>query len=91
MKNISEYNHLIEKEMEKYRKESGKILKKFETIFNKGNMVATHHFSNVNPDMIRLIKSDLEKAGLVPEFIGNRPEGHIVLRVSLLRSAGYVA
>ena len=91
MKNISEYNHLIEKEMEKFRKESGKILKKFETIFNKGNMVATHHFSNANPEMIRLIKSELENAGFAPEFIGNRPEGHIVLRVSLLKSAGYVA
>ncbi|WP_421920387.1 hypothetical protein [Marinifilum sp.] len=91
MKNISEYNHLIEKEMEKFKKESARILKKFEAIFNKGNMVATHHFTNANPDMIRLVKKELEKAGFVPEFTGNRPEGHIVLRVSLLKSAGYVA
>ena len=91
MKNASEYNHLIEKELAKIKKESDKILNKFEKMFSKGNMVATHHFTNVSPEMIRFVKSDLEKAGFIPEFIGNKPEGHIVLRVSLLKSSGIVA
>lgn len=90
MKNIAEYNHLIEKEMEKYRKESGKIMQKFEKKFNKGNVVVTHHFNNANPELISLVKNELEEAGFVPEFIGNKAN-HIMLRVSLLKSAGKVA
>jgi len=91
MKNIAEYNHLIEKEMEKFRKDSEKILQKFEQKFNKGSIVATHHFSNASPELIGLVKSELEQAGFRPELIGNKPDGHITLRVSLLKSAGIVA
>ncbi|MGQ1910411.1 hypothetical protein ACT3CE_11535 [Marinifilum sp. RC60d5] len=91
MKNIIEYSDLIEKEMAKYKKEAGKVIKKIEKRFNKGNMVATHHFKNANPELIRMMKSELENAGYSPEFIGNTPTGHIALRVSLLRSSVIVA
>lgn len=91
MKNIEKYNHLIEKELEKYQKESNKVLEKFEKIFSKGKIVATHHFENVATELIKLVKCDLENAGYHPEFIGNRPGGHITLRVSLIKSSGKVA
>ncbi|RKD96993.1 hypothetical protein [Marinifilum flexuosum] len=91
MENIEKYNHLIEKEIEKYKKESNKVLTKFEKSFSKGKMVVTHHFENVATELIRLVKTDFENAGYYPEFIGNRPGGHIVLRVSLLKSSGKVA
>lgn len=91
MKKITEYNHLVEKELAKYRKASDKILKKFEQKFNKGIVVVTHHFNNASPELIGLVKSQFEEAGFRPEFIGNRPGGHIALRVSLLRSATNVA
>ncbi|MPQ47416.1 hypothetical protein GCQ56_10410 [Marinifilum sp. N1E240] len=91
MKNIEKYNHLIEKEIAKYKRESEKVLTKFEKSFSKGKVVATHHFENVASELIRLVKTDLENAGYHPEFIGNRPGGHILLRVSLLKSSGKVA
>ena len=91
MKNISEYNHLIEKEMEKYKRDAGKILQKFENKFNKGSVVATHHFNNASPELIGMVKTELEEAGFKPELIGNKPDGHVALRVSLLKSAEIVA
>lgn len=86
MKNITEYNHLIEKEMEKYMQNTQKILGELESQFNKGSIVAIHHFINASPELIALVKSELEKAGFRPELLGNKP-GHVVLRVSLLRSS----
>lgn len=91
MKKITEYNHLIEKELAKFRKVSDKIVEKFEGKFNKGCVVATHHFNNASPELIGLVKSEFEKAGFRPELIGNKPDGHITLRVSLLRSSKIVA
>jgi hypothetical protein len=91
MKNITEYNHLIEKELAKYKKVSDKIIEKFEHKFNKGCVVATHHFSNASPELIGLVRSEFEEAGFRPELIGNKPDGNVTLRVSLLRSAGIVA
>ena len=49
-------------------------------------MVA-HHFNHVSSELIRMVKSELETAGFKPEFVGNKPNGHIVLRVSLIQSA----
>lgn len=91
MKNIAEYNELIEKEIAKYKKDSGKILSKFEKKFNKGNVVATHHFNNASPELVGIVRTELEEAGFKPELIGNKPDGHVLLRVSLLKSARKVA
>jgi len=87
MKNIAEYNHIVKKEIEQNRLEARKILDKFEEKFNKGSIVVAHHFNHVSSELIRLVKSELEHAGFKPEFIGNKPNGHIVLRVSLIQSA----
>ncbi|MRT92776.1 hypothetical protein [Ancylomarina sp. 16SWW S1-10-2] len=86
MKNLTSYSHIVEKEIEQYKIESGKILDKFEDKFNKGSLVVAHHFNNVSSELIRIVKSELETAGFKPEFVGNRPNGHIVLRVSLIQS-----
>ncbi|PCH67235.1 MAG: hypothetical protein COC06_11575 [Bacteroidales bacterium] len=91
MKNITEYNYLIEQELDRYKNETSKILEEIEHKFNKGCVVVTHHFNNADSDLISLVKSELEEAGFKPEFTGNKPGGHITLRVSLLRSAGIVA
>ncbi|WP_372751692.1 hypothetical protein [Labilibaculum sp.] len=91
MKNISEYNHLIEKELAIYKLDSGKILEKFERKFNKGSLVAIHHFNNASPELIGMVRTELEEAGFKPELIGNKPGGHITLRVSLLKSTSRVA
>lgn len=87
MKNIAEYTQVVEKEIEQNKLEARKVLDKFEKKFNKGSLVVTHHFSQVSPDLIKLVKSELELAGFKPEFIGNKPNGHILLRVSLIKSA----
>ena len=86
MKNLTSYSHIVEKEIEQYKIESSKILDKFEDKFNKGSLVVAHHFNNVSSELIRIVKSELETAGFKPEFVGNRPNGHIVLRVSLIQS-----
>ncbi|MUP36309.1 hypothetical protein [Labilibaculum euxinus] len=91
MKKITEYNHLIEKEMTKYKQDTRKIIDEFENKFNKGSIVATHHFNNASPELIGLVKSELEEAGFRPELIGNKPDGHVALRVSLLRSSEIAA
>ncbi|MCZ4694910.1 hypothetical protein DWB61_07905 [Ancylomarina euxinus] len=87
MKNVSAYSHIVEKEIQQHKIEARKILDKFEQKFNKGSLVVAHHFNQVSSDLIRLVKHELEAAGFKPEFIGNRPNGHIVLRVSLIQSA----
>ena len=87
MKNLTKYSQIIEKEIEQYKIESHKILDKFEDKFNKGSLVVAHHFNNVNSELIKMVKSELETAGFKPEFVGSRPNGHIVLRVSLIQSA----
>ncbi|MDE5421668.1 hypothetical protein L3073_05575 [Ancylomarina sp. DW003] len=87
MKNVAAYSQIIEKEIEQNKIEARKILEKFEKKFNKGSLVVAHHFNHVSSELIRLVKSELELAGFKPEFIGNKPNGHIVLRVSLIQSA----
>lgn len=87
MKNSAEYSHVVNKEIEQNKIEARKILDKFENKFNTGSVVVAHHFNHVSTDLIKLVKSELELAGLKPEFIGNTPYGHIVLRVSLIKSA----
>ncbi|MGZ2371601.1 hypothetical protein ACXR6G_17610 [Ancylomarina sp. YFZ004] len=87
MKNVTAYSHIVEKEIQQHKIEVSKILDKFEQKFNKGNLVVAHHFNHVSSELIRLVKSELEVAGFKPEFIGNRPNGHIVLRVSLIQSS----
>jgi len=87
MKNVAEYSDIVEKEMEQHKIEARKVLDKFEKKFNKGSLEVTHHFSRVNSELIKLVKSELELAGFKPEFIGNKPNGHILLRVSLIKSA----
>ncbi len=52
MKNITEYYDLIEKEISIYKKNSDKILAKIEKKFNKGDVVATHHFNNSSPELV---------------------------------------
>lgn len=91
MKNISEYSHLIEKELAKCKQDSARILEKFEHKFNKGSLVVMHHFNNVSPELIGMVRTELLEAGYKPELIGNKPDGHITLRVSLLKSTGKVA
>jgi len=87
MKNIAEYTQVVEKEIEQNKLAARKVLDKFEKKFNKGSLVVTHHFNQVSPDLIKLVQSELELAGFKPEFIGNKPNGHILLRVSLIKSA----
>ena len=87
MKNVAEYSHIVEKEIEQHKIEARKILDKLEKKFNKGSLVVTHHFSQVSSELIKLVKSELELAGFKPEFIGNKPNGHILLRVNLIQSA----
>jgi hypothetical protein len=91
MKNISEYSQIIEKELAKYKQDSSRILEKFEHKFNKGSLVAMHHFNNASPELIGMVRTELEDAGYKPELIGNKPDGHITLRVSLLKSTNRVA
>jgi len=87
MKNVAEYSHIVEKEIEQHKIEARKILDKFEKKFNKGSLVVAHHFNHVSSELIRLVKSELEVAGFKHEFVGNKPNGYIVLRVSLIESA----
>ena len=87
MKNVAEYSDIIEKELEQHKIEARKILDKFEDKFNKGSLVVAHHFNQVSSELIRVVKSELETAGFKPEFVGNKPNGHIVLRVSLIQYA----
>ncbi len=68
-----------------------RIDEKFEHKFNQGCVVVTHHFNNASPELIGLVKLELEESGSRPEFIGNQPDGLVNLRVSLLRSVGIVA
>ena len=49
MKKRLQFNQFIENKVLKFKKKSGKILEKFEKKFNKGNVVATHHFNNASP------------------------------------------
>tara|TARA_R110001583_G_scaffold165427_2_gene318128 strand:+ start:12783 stop:13058 length:276 start_codon:yes stop_codon:yes gene_type:complete len=87
MKNLTAYSHIVEKEIQQNKIETRKILDKFENKFNKGSLVVAHHFNHVSSELIRMVKSELETAGFKPEFVGNKPNGHIVLRVSLIQSA----
>ncbi len=87
MKNLASYSHIVEKEIQLNKIESRKILDKIENKFNKGSLVVAHHFNQVSSELIRMVKFELETAGFKPEFIGNKPNGHIVLRVSLIQSA----
>ncbi|BAX80880.1 hypothetical protein [Labilibaculum antarcticum] len=36
----------------KYKKDSAKILAKFEKKFNKRNVVARHHFNDASPELV---------------------------------------
>lgn len=87
MKKRLQFNQFIENKVLKFKKKSGKILAKFEKKFNKGSVVATHHFNNASPELVGIVRTELEDAGFTPELIGNKPDGHILLRVSLLKSA----
>ncbi len=87
MKNVSAYSHIVEKEIQQHKIEARKILDKFEKKFNKGSLIAAHHFNQASSELIKIVKYELERAGFKPEFIGNKPNGHIVLRVSLIQSA----
>ena len=87
MKNSEEYNHIVLKKIEQNKIEARKILDKLENKFDSGSIVVAHHFNHVSSDLIKMVKSELELAGFKPEFIGNKPNGHIVLRVSLIKSA----
>ena len=64
MKNITEYNHLIEKEMTKYKQDTRKIIDEFENKFNKGSIVATHHFNNASPELIGPSKVRAGRSGI---------------------------
>jgi len=86
MKNSAEYNHIVTKEIEQNKIEARKILDKLENKFDAGNLVVAHHFKNASSDLVKLVKSELEFAGFKPELTGDKPNGHIVLRVSLLES-----
>lgn len=90
MKNVAAYSHIVEKEIQLHKIEVSKILNTIEQKFNKGNLVVAYHFNQVSSDLIRLVKSELEVAGFKPEFIGNRPNGRIVLRVSLIQSSNMI-
>ena len=87
MKNLKAYSHIVEQEIQQNKIITSKILEKFEDKFNKGSLEVAHHFNHVSSQLIRMVKAELEKAGFKPEFVGNRPNGHIVLRVSLIQSA----
>ncbi|MBI9057904.1 MAG: hypothetical protein JEZ01_09020 [Labilibaculum sp.] len=91
MKKRLQFSQFIENKVLKFKKKSGKILEKFQKKFNKGNVVATHHFNNASPELVGIVRSELEEAGFRPELIGNKPDGHILLRVSLLKSVRKVA
>lgn len=49
MKKRLQFNQFIENKVLKFKKKSGKILAKFEKKFNKGSVVAIHHFNNAIP------------------------------------------
>ena len=87
MKNLADYSHIVEKEIQQNKIQTRKILDKFEDEFNKGSLVVAHHFNQVSSELIRMVKAEFESAGFKPEFVGNKPNGHIVLRVSLIQSA----
>lgn len=87
MKNLKAYSHIVEKEIQRNKILTREILDKFESKFNKGSLVVAHHFNQVSSELIRMVKYELEQAGFKPEFIGNKPNGHIVLRVSLIQSS----
>ena len=87
MKNSAEYNHIVKNEIEQNKIEARKILDKLENKFDAGSIVVAHHFNHVSSDLIKTVKSELELAGFKPEFVGNKPNGHIVMRVSLIKSA----